>query len=69
MFPKSEVIETYCIADDFCKEFASQQKKYTMEDKKTTTVISRTSLTLLRLYRTHVNINQLFSNPPEERNA
>ncbi len=34
MFTESKVTEIYCIADDFCKEFASQQKKYMIEDKK-----------------------------------
>ena len=28
MFPKFKVTEIYCMADDFCKEFALQQKKY-----------------------------------------
>ena len=28
MFPKSKVIEFYCMADDFCKEFTLQQEKY-----------------------------------------
>ena len=35
MFPASKVTEIYCMADDFCKEFALQQKKYLIEDKKT----------------------------------
>ena len=35
MFPESKVTEIYCMADDFCKEFALQQKKYMIEDKKT----------------------------------
>ena len=26
MFPESKVTEIYCMADDFCKEFALQQK-------------------------------------------
>ena len=25
MFPESKVTEIYCMADDFCKEFALQQ--------------------------------------------
>ena len=28
MFPEFKVTEIYCIADDFCKEFALQQEKY-----------------------------------------
>jgi hypothetical protein len=28
MFPESKVIEIYCMADDFCKEFTLQQEKY-----------------------------------------
>jgi hypothetical protein len=35
MFPESKVVEIYCMADDFCKEFALQQEKYMIEDKKT----------------------------------
>ena len=27
MFPESKVTEIYCMADDFCKEFALQQEK------------------------------------------
>ncbi len=27
MFAESKVTEIYCVADDFCKEFASQQEK------------------------------------------
>ena len=34
MFPESKVTEIYCMADDFCKEFALQQEKYMIEDKK-----------------------------------
>lgn len=33
MFSKAKVTEIYCMADDFCKEFAVQQKKYMVEDK------------------------------------
>lgn len=33
MFSEAKVTEIYCLADDFCKEFASQQKKYMVEDK------------------------------------
>ena len=33
MFPKFKVTEIYCMADDFCKEFALQQKKYMVENK------------------------------------
>ena len=32
MFPESKVTEIYCMADDFCKEFAVQQEKYPVED-------------------------------------
>ena len=34
MFSESKVTEIYCMADDFCKEFALQQEKYMIEDKK-----------------------------------
>ena len=34
MFSKSKVTEIYCMADDFCKEFALQQEKYMIEDSK-----------------------------------
>ena len=34
MFPESKVTEIYCMADDFCKEFELQQKKYMIEDKR-----------------------------------
>lgn len=34
MFSKSKVTEIYYMADDFCKEFALQQEKYMIEDKK-----------------------------------
>ena len=34
MFPESKVTEIYCMADDFCKEFALQQEKYMIGDKK-----------------------------------
>ena len=34
MFPESKVTEIYCMADDFCKEFTLQQKKYMIEDKR-----------------------------------
>jgi hypothetical protein len=33
MFSESKVTEIYCMADDFCKEFALQQEKYMVEDK------------------------------------
>ncbi len=33
MFSGSKVMEIYCLADDFCKEFAVQQEKYMIEDK------------------------------------
>ncbi len=35
MFLESKVTEIYCMADDFCKEFLSQQKKHMVEDGKT----------------------------------
>lgn len=35
MSPKSKVTEIYFMADDFCKKFALQQKKYMINDKKT----------------------------------
>ena len=35
MFRKSQITEIYCIADDFCKEFALQEEKYMIEYKKT----------------------------------
>lgn len=34
MFSEAKVTEIYCMADDFCKEFALQQEKYMVEDKK-----------------------------------
>ena len=33
MFSEAKVTEIYCMADDFCKEFALQQKKYMVEDQ------------------------------------
>ena len=33
MFPEAKVTEIYCMADDFCKKFTLQQKKYMVEDK------------------------------------
>lgn len=33
MFSEAKVTEIYCLADDFCKEFALQQEKYMIEDK------------------------------------
>ena len=33
MFSEAKVIEIYCLADDFYKEFVLQQKKYMLEDK------------------------------------
>lgn len=33
MFSEAKVTEIYCMADDFCKEFALQQKKYMIENK------------------------------------
>lgn len=34
MFSESKVTEIYGITDDFCKEFALQQEKYMIEDRK-----------------------------------
>lgn len=34
MFSEFKVAEIYCMTDDFCKEFALQQEKYMVEDKK-----------------------------------
>ena len=33
MFSEAKITEIYCMADDFCKEFAKVQEKYTIEDK------------------------------------
>lgn len=33
MFSEAKVTEIYCMANDFCKEFTLQQKKYMVEDK------------------------------------
>ncbi len=33
MFPEDKVTEIYCMADDFCKEFAKVQENYMIEDK------------------------------------
>ncbi|NBH90480.1 IS982 family transposase, partial [Parabacteroides distasonis] len=33
MFSEAKVTKIYCLADDFCKELALQQKKYMLEDK------------------------------------
>lgn len=35
MFSEAKVTEIYCLADDFCKEFAMQQEKYMIEEKST----------------------------------
>ena len=32
MSSESKVTEIYCLADDFCKEFAVQQEKYMIKD-------------------------------------
>lgn len=32
MFSEAKVIKIYCMADDFCNEFAIQQEKYMVED-------------------------------------
>ena len=34
MLLESKVTEIYCMADNFCKEFALQQEKYMIEDSK-----------------------------------
>ena len=34
MFSETKITEIYCMANDLCKEFASQQGKYMIEDKK-----------------------------------
>lgn len=34
MFTEDKITEIYCIADDFCKEFTLQHKKYMIENKK-----------------------------------
>ena len=33
MFSKAKVTEIYCMADDFCEEFAKVQEKYMVKDK------------------------------------
>lgn len=33
MFSEDKITEIYCMADDFCKEFAKTQEKYMVEDK------------------------------------
>ena len=33
MFSETKVTEIYCMADDFCKEFAKIQEKYMVDDK------------------------------------
>ena len=33
MFSEAKVTEIYCMADDFCKEFAKIQEKYMVDDK------------------------------------
>lgn len=33
MFTDHKVTQIYCMADDYCEEFALQQKKYMLEDK------------------------------------
>ncbi len=35
MFTESKITGIYCMADDFCKKFASLQAKFMLEDKKT----------------------------------
>ena len=34
MFSDNKVTEIFCLADDFCKFFDSQVKKYTLTDQK-----------------------------------
>jgi len=34
MFSETKITEIYCMTDDFCKEFTSQQEKYMVGDKK-----------------------------------
>ena len=34
MFSEDKITKIYCIADDFCKEFAKWQEKYLVEDKR-----------------------------------
>lgn len=46
MFPKSEVTEIYCMADDFRKEFVLQQEKYIIKDKKRSVATSSIGETL-----------------------
>ena len=43
MFLESKVIEIYCMADDFCKEFTLQQEKYMIEAKRLGIVRSLTA--------------------------
>ncbi|MEY8687290.1 hypothetical protein AB9N12_14545 [Bacteroides sp. AN502(2024)] len=33
MFSEDKVTDIYCMADDFCKEFALQQAKYMVAEK------------------------------------
>ena len=33
MFSEAKVTEIYCMADDFCKEFAKVQEKYMIKDR------------------------------------
>lgn len=33
MFSEAKITEIYCMADDFCKEFANVQEKYLVTDK------------------------------------
>ena len=32
MFSEAKVTEIYCLADDFCKEFARNQENYMLKD-------------------------------------
>ncbi len=44
MFSEAKVTEIYCMADDFCKEFALQQGKFMVENKSRKHPTSRTIL-------------------------
>ena len=33
IFSEAKITQIYCMADDFCKEFAKVQEKYRVEDK------------------------------------
>ena len=48
MFSTSKDTEIYCMADDFCKEFALQQEKYMVEGKERNIVTSPAAWVMLR---------------------